>query len=112
MKSSQDSPAELDQAAAIVAAQPAPPEPPVSLIDFAPLGLVVLLVALIGSVIWRKRAALLAERVTLAAGAALLTVVWFLWFTGTLDNDQAKSYAIALPLATIALRATWKLARR
>lgn len=101
-----------DQAAAIVAAQPARPEPSVSLIDFAPLGLAALLVALIGSVIWRKRAALLAERTTLAAGAALLTCVWFLWFTGTLDNDQAKSYAIALPLATIALRAIWKLARQ
>lgn len=112
MKSSQDNPAEIDRAAAIVAAQPVPPEPPVSLIDFAPLGLAVLLAALIGSVIWRKRAALLAERVTFAAGAALLTCVWFLWFTGTLDNDQGKAYAIALPLATIALRAAWKLARQ
>ena len=100
---------------ALVAATPPEPvqdSPPLTAL--LPLALVVLIVALVATVVWRKREKLRpGPGVRTATGLliASLTAVWFFWFTGSLNDDEAKAYAIALPLAAIGLRTAWKLAR-
>lgn len=99
---------------ALVAATPAPEEPSTAA-ALAPLGLGLLIIALVGLVVWRKRAALTPGPLTKKAAGmllALLTVVWFLWFTGNLNDTEAQAYAVGLPLAGIGLLAAWKLTRQ
>lgn len=99
---------------ALVAATPAADEPSAAA-ALAPLGLALLIVLLIGAVIWRKRQALTPSPLARKAAGlvlALLTVIWFLWFTGTLNDTEARAYATGLPLAGIGLLAAWKLTRQ
>lgn len=98
---------------ALVAAMP-PEQEPSAALALAPLGLALAIVLLIGAVIWRKRRALTPGPLARKAGGvllALLTVVWFLWFTGNLNDTEAQQYVIGLPLAGLGLLAAWKLTR-
>lgn len=104
---------------AIVASLPpqATPEPAPApgLTALLPLALALLVAALIGAAIWRKRETLAPGRVGRRAFAALLAIlaaVWFFWFTGTLNGDEARAYAIATPAVAAAMFAAWKLAAR
>lgn len=102
---------------AIVASLPqqAAPEPAPPFAALLPLALALLIVALVGAIIWRKRVALTPSKTGRRAFAALLAIlatVWFFWFTGTLNGDEARAYAIATPAAAAAVFAAWKLAAR
>lgn len=98
----------------LVAALP-PVEEPSAAVALAPLGLALAIVLIAGVVIWRMRGKLKpGSGARRAAGVllGLLTVVWFLWFTGNLNDTEAQAYAVGLPLAGIGLLAAWKLTRQ
>jgi len=100
---------------ALVAASPVVEEQPSAAVALAPLGLALVILLLAGAVVWRKRAALAPGPLARKAGGvllALLTIVWFLWFTGNLNDTEAQAYAVGLPLAGIGLLAAWKLTRQ
>lgn len=104
---------DMGQGVASQVSQGVAPEPGPSLTALLPLVLALLVLGLVGSVIWRKRAALTpgrAGRRALALLLAILVPVWALWFTGSLTGDEARHYAVAVPATAAALFAAWKLA--